>query len=95
MANRTDGLDVEMMIGTVPLMMIVLVPALTVFPFVAAVDAGQGIRMGTTASPNLDVNPLASLLLIAITRRVRSRPGKTGYRVNSKRHRYTPHFAQP
>jgi len=51
--------------------------------------------MGTTASPNLDVNPLASLLLIAITRRVRSRPGKTGYRVNSKRHRYTPHFAQP
>ncbi len=40
MANRTDGLDVEMMIGTVPLMMIVLVPALTVFPFVAAVDAG-------------------------------------------------------
>lgn len=72
-AGRAHCLDVVMMAGLIAEMMVVLVPALTFRPYVAAVSARQIVGVMSPPSPDLYVDPLSRLLLVPIAWRVRRR----------------------
>lgn len=82
-APRAQRDDIQMMCRTIPAMVMIFVPASRAgFPDVTAIGARKGIRMRATSVRYLNIDPLPRLLLVAITRRMRSgtrSPGKGIY----------------
>jgi len=61
MTSCADRLDFVVMPGSIALVMVIMMAALTRLPLVAAVGARQAVRMGAPAHPNLHVYALACL----------------------------------
>ncbi|MDP1555780.1 MAG: hypothetical protein Q8L84_09985 [Hyphomonas sp.] len=70
-AACADRLDIEMMLRRVAEMMIVFMAALAFRPDVAAIHAGQRIRMRAPPRAHLDIDPLAGLHRVAVARAAR------------------------
>jgi hypothetical protein len=66
MAQRTDSLHVVVMFGRVAEEVIVFVAALTLRPDVSTVGARKRVGVSEPLGANEYVDPLASLLLIAV-----------------------------
>ena len=86
MTRRADNFDIAMMFCGVSKVMVVFVTALTRLVPMAAINAWQIIRSRPIASPNLYIDPLPCLFLVAIARSIRSWAGLAREGIYSERH---------
>ena len=66
MAKRANRLDIVMMISPIPAIMVVFVPPLPLAPDMTAIDTRQRVRVRPMPCPDLAVEILAGLNLVAV-----------------------------
>lgn len=67
-ANCADGFDVKVMFRLVAVVVVVFVPAFSLEPDVAAIDASQSVGMWSMSAAHLSVNQMSSQKLVRVAR---------------------------